>query len=262
MQGLTLVNDQKLAGSNARAVLFRQDFGGPAPALGSMVTVGVGDGAVQYVSSSLVRTSATSVPGRDALPHRRLAEGGQPTSAATSPLGSLAKVTESLGWTRFKVAGFAQEQQVRLRSLAYADGTVRPVFEANVVDVKGGAATAYTLLVDAVSGKVLVRQNKVDESNDAFQFQGAITATECGPKHQFELKDANTKQIVATAAEAVTTNDIVVKIFDPGGALLVASDTAHQPRGRDLQRRLDPGRHLLDAGLPLRRTRRPVRRRR
>ena len=136
--------------------------------------------------------------------------------------------------------GFAQEQQVRLRSLAYADGTVRPVFEANVVDVKGGAATAYTVLVDAISGKVLVRQNKVDESNDAFQFQGAVTATDCGPKHQFELTDDNTKQIVATAAEAVTTNDIVVKIFSPSGALLTTSDTGHQPRGRDLQRRVDP----------------------
>ena len=97
------------------------------------------------------------------------------------------------------------------------------------MDVKGGAATAYTVLVDAASGKVLVRQNKVDESNDAFQFQGAITATDCGPKHQFELKDDNTRQIVATAAEAVTTNDITVKIFNPSGAVLVASDTATSP---------------------------------
>ena len=156
--------------------------------------------------------------------------------------------------------GFAQEQQVRLRSLAYADGTVRPVFEANVVDVKGGAATAYTVLVDAVSGKVVVRQNKVDQSNDAFQFQGAITATECGPKHQFELTDDNTKQIVATAAAAVTTNDIVVKIFGPGGHAARRERHRHQPRGRHLQRRVDPGRHLLDAGLPLRRPDRPVRR--
>ena len=178
----------------------------------------------------------------------------------TVSLGSLSKVTSSLGWTRFSVPGFAQEQQVRLRSLAYADGTVRPVFEANVVDVKGGAATAYTVLVDAVSGKIIVRQNKVDESNDAFQFQGAITATECGPKHQFELTDDNTRQIVATAAEAVTTNDIVVKIFSPAGALLTSSDTGHQPRGRDLQRRLDPQGRLLDAGVPVRRPDRPVRR--
>ena len=121
-------------------------------------------------------------------------------------LGSLGKATDKLGWTRFSVPGFAQEQQVRLRSLAYADGTVRPVFEANVVDVKGGSATAYTAMVDAVSGKIIVRQNKVDESSDAFQFQGAITATDCGPKHQFELTDDNTKQIVATAAALVASS--------------------------------------------------------
>ena len=95
--------------------------------------------------------------------------------------------------------------------------------------MKGGAATAYTAMVDAVSGKIIVRQNKVDESSDAFQFQGAITATDCGPKHQFELTDDNTKQIVATAAEAVTTNDIVVKIFNPSGTLLTSSDTATSP---------------------------------
>ena len=68
IDGLELVSNQQFAGSDARAVLFRQDFGGPAPALGSMVTVGVGDGAIQYVSSSLVRTSATSVPRRRSPP--------------------------------------------------------------------------------------------------------------------------------------------------------------------------------------------------
>ena len=40
-----------------RAVLFRQDFGGVAPALGGLVTVGVADGKVAYVSSSLARTT-------------------------------------------------------------------------------------------------------------------------------------------------------------------------------------------------------------
>ena len=228
LQGLTLVNDQKLAGSPARAVLFRQDFGGPAPALDSMVTVGVGNGAIQYVSSSLVRTTASSVPAATLSPTAAWVKAAASIGRDVS-LGSLSKVTDSLGWSRFTVPGFAQEQQVRLRSLAYADGTVRPAFEANVVDVKGGAATAYTVLVDAISGKILVRQNKVDESSNAYQFQGAVTATECGPKHQFELTDDNTKQIVATAAEAVTTNDITVKIFSASGTLLTTSDTATSP---------------------------------
>ncbi len=227
MKSLTLVRSQKLAGSGARAVLFRQDFGGPAPALGSMVTVGIGDGAVQYVSSSLVRSSKT-VPAASLSPTAAWLKAAANVGRSV-PAASLTSISAKLGWTRFKAAGFAQEQQVRLRSLAYADGTVRPVFEANVVDVQGGAVSAYTILVDAASGKVLVRQSKVDQSNDAFQFQGAVTATACGPKHQFELKDNNTRQIVATAAAVVTTNDIVVKILGPSDQVLTASDTATSP---------------------------------
>ena len=64
------------------------------------------------------------------------------------------------GWTRLTVPGFAQEQQVRLRALPMADGTVRPVLEANVVNVAGGASLAFTSLVDAVTGEVLARHNK------------------------------------------------------------------------------------------------------
>ena len=37
------------------------------------------------------------------------------------------------GWTRLTVPGFAQEQQVRLRALPMADGSVRP---EPVMDVK------------------------------------------------------------------------------------------------------------------------------
>ncbi len=54
------------------AVLFRQRFGGLRPALGSMVTVGVADGEIAYVSSSLTRTTGTPA-GRAA--HRRCRAG-------------------------------------------------------------------------------------------------------------------------------------------------------------------------------------------
>ncbi len=228
VSGLTLVSSQPFAGSDARAVLFRQDFGGASPAIDSMVTVGVGNGAIQYVSSSLARSTANSVPAATLSPtagwQKAAANVGRAVSGA-----KITQVTTKLGWTRFKVAGFAQDQLSRLRSVALANGSVRPVFEANVVDAKGGSATAYTSLVDAVTGKVLVRHNQVDNANDSYQFQGTVTATDCGPKHQFEVKDGNSKSIVATAAEAVTTNDIVVKIFDPSGALLTSGDSATSP---------------------------------
>ena len=70
------------------------------------------------------------------------------------------------GWTRIRVPGLVQEQLVRPRALANADGSVRPVLEANVIDVQGGSSLGYTVLVDAVDGRVLHRENKVENAAD------------------------------------------------------------------------------------------------
>ena len=50
-----------------------------------------------------------------------------------------------------------------------------------MVNVAGGSTSAYTVLVDAVSGKILVRQNKVDNLEYNNVFAGAITATDVRP---------------------------------------------------------------------------------
>ena len=86
-----------------------------------------------------------------------------------------------------------------------ADGTVRPVYEANVVDTGKGAALAHTVLVDAVTGEVLVRRNRVDNSQGVENFQGSFTATECGPKHPFELTDGKTRSIALSAISTPAT---------------------------------------------------------
>jgi extracellular elastinolytic metalloproteinase len=227
--GLELVNDQRLARSDAHAVLLRQRFGELTPALGSMVTVGVADGEIAYVSSSLTKTAGTP-PAATLSPVQAWVKAAA-NVGRTLDAGVLDKVTSHVadGWTRLSVPGYPQQQLVRLRALALADGTVRPVFETNVLDVQRGSAFAYTLMVDGVTGAVLHRQNQAENSSDAFQFQGEITATACGPKHEFELTDANTAQIVAVAATANTLNDIVVKIFDPDGQLLVSGDLGTSP---------------------------------
>ena len=227
VDGLELVNNQRFAQSPARAVLFRQRFGDLSPAIGSMVTVGVADGRIAYVSSSLTRT--TSVP---ATPELTALQAWQKAAANVGRDGiDLDKVTALVktGWTRLRVPGFAQEQQVRLRALALADGSVRPVFEANVVDVADGEALASTLMVDAVTGDVLHRQNRVDHSSDLGTFQGEVTADSCGPKHPVELTDGNTRQIVVGATTVNVANDIVVKLFGPGDALLASGDLGTSP---------------------------------
>ncbi|MCW2794729.1 M36 family metallopeptidase [Nocardioides sp.] len=172
---LDLVNDQELAAGGGHAVLFRQRFGGLVPAIGSMVTVGVARGEIAYVSSSITKTtSAPAAPRLSPLQGWLKAVANVGRSPDPTDLARIAgRVTR--GWTRLTVPGFAQPQQVRLRALPMADGSVRPVLEANVVDVAGGSALAYTLLVDAVSGSVLHRQNLVenaaDQSDDARSIQ-------------------------------------------------------------------------------------------
>ena len=229
--GLTLVNDAKLSRSNAHAVLFRQSFGGVAPAIGSMVTVAVARGQILYVSSSLTRTTGTP-----ATPVLSPVQGWRTAAASVGrpvALSSLGTASASKGWTRFAAPGFAQPQLARTRALALADGSVRPVVEANVVDTKGGSAFAYTVLVDAVSGKVLWRHNQVDNSSDAIPFSGDIdTTTGCGPKFAFETTDASTQRI-EVAASTLPNVDIVLKLFGTHDESLSSSDTATSPEAID-----------------------------
>ena len=232
---LELVNNQVLADSKARAVLLRQRFGSLTPALDSMVTVGVSRGKVTYVSSSITRAKG-SVPAAQLSP----LQGWLAAAASvgrTVPAADVDKITSVVsgasegGFTRLGVPGFAVQQQARLRALAMADGTLRPVIEANVVDVQGGSAAAYTLMVDAVTGKVLHRQNQVHNNSDVYgPFQGTFAPpSTCGPKHSFALTDGNTKSIVAVGTALNPVNDVVVKIFGPGDTLLTSSDTGTSP---------------------------------
>ncbi len=229
VDGLELVNNQKLAQSSARAVLFRQRFGDLTPALDSMVTVGVAHGEIAYASSSIAKATGTP-PAATLTPVQAFVTAAADVGRDLTP-GVVGDISSKVagGWTRLTVPGFAQQQLVRERALAMADGSVRPVFETNVLDVAHGSAFAYTLMVDGVTGDVLHRQNMAESNNDVYPFQGEITATECGPRHEFELTDDNTRQIVAVAAAANTLNDIEVKIFAPNGDLLVAGDLGTSP---------------------------------
>ncbi|WP_121256337.1 M36 family metallopeptidase [Nocardioides ferulae] len=245
MDRLELVGAQEFAGgstpsgteidSPARAVLFQQDFGGLAPARGGLVTVGVADGAITYVSSSLARTDAAPEAARLSPVEGWLAAAldVRPTLAdevADGLSDRIGRVVRA-GWTRLTVPGFAQEQQVRLRALPLVvDGitVVRPVLEANVVDAAGGTAMAYTVNVDAVTGDILTRQNQVENSSRSDVFSGAFTGTTCGPEHEFELTDGATRSITAVGL-ALPVDDITVKLFDPDGELLLTQDLLTSP---------------------------------
>ncbi|WP_298760475.1 M36 family metallopeptidase [uncultured Nocardioides sp.] len=244
MAGLELVNEQKLAdypdakgrptAPAGHAVLFRQRFGDLSPALGSMVTVGVSRGEIAYVSSSLARTTQTA-PAATLTPLEGWVEaagnvGRSITGTTLRKIGTV--VDRAVGsvapWTRLSVPGFSEQQQVRLRALALADGTVRPVYEANVVDNQDGLAFAYTLMVDAVTGDVLHRAHQVENDSVQEVYQGTFSSTECGPKHAFELTDDLTTTLNA-AALALPVDDVVVKFFGPKDRLLYTGDLLTSP---------------------------------
>lgn len=228
VDALQLVNDQRLAQSNAHAVLFRQVFGGLPAALDGMVTVGVANGEIAYASSSLAKTSAT--------PQARVLDAQAAWLKAATNVGRRVSATNvgridtstKAGWTLLTVPNFAQDQRARLRSLAMTNGAVRPVYETSVTDVDGGSAFSYKVIVDARDGDVLWRQNQVENNNDAFPFQGKITATDCD-ENDFELTDGNTKRIDATVAMANTVNDIVIKLLDPNRQVLASFDSGTSP---------------------------------
>ncbi len=244
MADLELVNEQKLAdypdakgrptAPAGHAVLFRQRFGDLSPALGSMVTVGVSGGEIAYVSSSLVRTTQTA-PAATLTPLEAWVEaaGNVGRSITASTLKKIGTVVDrAVGsvapWTRLAVPGFSEQQQVRLRAFALADGTVRPVYEANVVDNQDGLAFAYTLMVDAVTGDVLHRAHQVENDSVQEVYQGTFSNTECGPKHPFELTDDLTTTFNA-AALALPVDDVVVKFFGPKDQLLYTGDLLTSP---------------------------------
>jgi extracellular elastinolytic metalloproteinase len=233
--------DQPLVGSKGHAVFLRQRFDGLLPAIGSAVTVGVVDDEIVYASSSVTRS-------RGRVPEATLSPvEGWLAAARNVGLDVAAADLDSVvrqGWTRLTTPLLAQEQQARLRALALADGTVRPVIEANVVDVAGGESLAYTVLVDAVDGRVLHRQNKVLNHSDAFAspvttiartegttpFTGQIAPPSgCGPRHEVELTDGSTRSITVVAAMVNTLNDITVDLRDDEGQVVASQDLATSP---------------------------------
>ncbi len=83
-------------------------------------------------------------------------------------------------------------------------------------------------MVDAVTGTVLHRENKVehDQVNDVFT--GSFTGDSCGPKHDFELTDDKTRTINALGL-STPADDITVKIFGASGQLLFTQDLLTSP---------------------------------
>jgi hypothetical protein len=226
---LELVGDTQLPGTDAHAVVFRQRFGGLPSGVDGLIAVGIAGGKIAYVSSSSVGDrAAPAKPSLSAVEAWRRAA----ANVGEKP-GGLSTAAAEGGWTHFTAGGLGGEQQVRQVAFPTLRG-IRPAFEANVVDVKGGEAAAYTVFVDGVTGDVLFRQNRVDRLDaptvETFsgEYQDSPLPKQCGPFHDFAVAEGTTTiDVVATAA--VVTNDIVLKLYAPDGREVGSSDTLTSP---------------------------------
>jgi hypothetical protein len=128
------------------------------------------------------------------------------------------------------------QQGAKLVAFPTLKSGVRPAWLVNVVDLRPTQPLAYQVMVDAATGKILMRHNAVqkdanisfDTAQPAYTFTGDYVPPACGPKHTFAV-DTGQKAVVAAASELDPSNDIVLKVYDPSGNMVGSSDTATSP---------------------------------
>ncbi len=231
VDSLELINEGITPNNPGRAVLLRQKFGDLTPTHDGLITVGVVDGKVYYVSSS----SAGDQPPAGAATLTPLAA-WMIAAADVKRAVTLDKVinqfdmTGRLGWHVMNVKGFNQPQRARLSALPMPNGGVRQVFETIVLNSNGGDVIGMVHFIDAQTGQVLRRENRVNwqSAPTASTFQGAFPdAASCGPRYDVTVPAAQS-QIVVVGAAAQPANDIFLNLYF-NGALVASNDLLASP---------------------------------
>jgi hypothetical protein len=227
-----MINDSRMPGSSGHAVLFRQRFGSLESAQDGMITVGVVNGKVTYVSSSAAgdgNTPAAAQLSPTAAWLKAAASVGR-----TTPAGAVSGAQKEHGWTVLAVDGFSQPQRSRLVAMPTPRNGVRPAFETIVYPDEDSDEYAYTVFVDAASGNVLFRTSRTNHlatspspaaqvvPPNAGTFTGFYGASGCGPRHLIVVPPGTRSLYVA--ANAVVPDDIVLNLYNPGGAKVASSD--------------------------------------
>ena len=236
MTNLDVVNDAVMPNNAAHSVLFRQRFGSLIPTQDGLINVAIVNGQVYHVWSS--SAGDQSAPGTASV---------SPVQAwlnAAANVNHIIPITDVLSnavdahnnWTLLQVVGFDQPQRVRLTALPTPNNGVRPAYETIVLNVKGHINEAYTVFVDAQTGEILYRHNRVNWAAAAFApdsttFTGTYvppaSAPCTSPKHSFVVGVGKTR-IAVQATAGIAANDISVSLFfgaGPTPLLLQTEDT-------------------------------------
>ena len=155
-------------GRNGRAVTFRQRAGSSPLLDGGLVTVALrrakaGSWNVVFVSSSLAGrlqiAGSRRIDAKDAW--RRAARSVGHTVSGVDSLRTAAN-----GWTFMRADGLSGLQSVRAGLLPSPHAGLIPAYETVVYDELAGDLQSYRLIVDARTGRVLLRQSTVDHAVD------------------------------------------------------------------------------------------------
>jgi extracellular elastinolytic metalloproteinase len=156
---LELINRAPIGAGSA--VLFRQRFGDIPAGRDGLVALGVVDGKIASLSSSLATdtrlTGAVSISAEDAV---RAA-----ANAAGRPAGAIGNARQESGWTVLDVGGYTDPARVRLVGVPTPADGVRQAYEVLLMDVVDDPIGAVSY-VDAATADLLVRDGIVDHAAD------------------------------------------------------------------------------------------------
>ncbi|MEJ7794222.1 MAG: M36 family metallopeptidase [Nocardioides sp.] len=227
----------------ARVVTFRQTFGDLLAGNDGLLTVGVQrDGRVAYVASSV--TGDEEVSGSQTLGATSALQAA--AENVELDLGELSPVEVPGPWTTFESTLTTDVQRARLMAVPTPTDGARLAWETTLLfsdhtDEAGhGEPAAYISFVDAETGEVLLRDNRVDHLAEVMNlpaaapsgspFTGATDdAGACTPLDQrhgpYAVEDG-TGQITVAAAATLPNgadDDIIVNLYRDGTADAVAS---------------------------------------
>jgi extracellular elastinolytic metalloproteinase len=237
---LRLVNAAPLRGSRVRAVVFRQTFGGVLSADG-MATVTVVHARhgwkVAYASSSL--TPDTALTGRRLLgPVAAWRQAARATRARVTAVGALGKTAE--GATSLSAQGFSGLQTVRPTVFGTPRvGAIR-AYDSTVTKSIVGAQSAYRVIVDAATGKLLYRQNLVDNVSDNPTWLAFSVAPAFNPMNAYPWNYPSTdiRQLYCWTPTAgcsnVVSDDPTTTVYPLGVASKFPWDVQLDSAGNDL----------------------------
>jgi extracellular elastinolytic metalloproteinase len=242
---LRVLADSKLTGSSGHAVTFQQQLGNLKLVNGEgLITVSLRPAKaakrwrVGFVSSTAIGSvklrGTVKLTAAQAFVHAASSAGFKSASLLNVKAQKVAR-----GWINLRVGGVPDIQRLRLGSFAVGRTAV-PAYETILTNTSTGNPTAFRVIVNARTGKVLARTSLVDNFSTAklkhpaaiqtFNFSGEVAGTEgaCDVKKGPYTVGPGVRALDGFSAATIPTNDVVLNLFF-GTTQILSADTLFSP---------------------------------